>query len=74
VAEPSCNPQAHRTPHALCLPAKTPLAGDKIEAPAVCAVPFRPYCGVVVTRTQNVSEYMLVLALCLVIIIIFWAH
>jgi len=64
VAEPSGNPQAHRTPHALCLSAKTPLAGDKIEVPAVCAVPFRPYCGVVVTPTQNVSEYMLVLALC----------
>jgi len=27
---------------------------------------FRPYCGDVVTRTRNVSEYMLVLALCLV--------
>jgi len=23
------------------------------------AVPFRPYCGGVVTRTRNVSEYML---------------
>jgi len=30
------------------------------------AVPFRPYCGGFVTRTRNVSEYMLVLALCLV--------
>jgi len=58
--------QAHRTQHALCMPAKTPLAGDKIDAPAACAVPFRPYCGGVVTRTRNVSEYMLVLALCLV--------
>ena len=29
-------------------------------------VPFRPYCGGVVTRMQNVSEYMLVLALYLV--------
>jgi len=63
--------QAHRTPHAyrtrtLCTPAKTPLAGDKIDAPAACAVPFRPYCEGVVTRTRNVSEYMLVLALCLV--------
>jgi len=46
--------------------AKTPLTGDKIDAPAACAVPFCPYCGGVVTRTQNVSEYMLVLALCLV--------
>ena len=63
--------QAHRTPHAcrtrtLRMPAKTPLAGDKIDGPAACAVPFRPYCGGVVTRTRNVSEYMLVLALCLV--------
>ena len=30
------------------------------------AVLFRPYCGGVVTRTRNASEYMLVLALCLV--------
>ena len=52
--------------HALRMPAKTPLAGDKIDAPAACAVPFRPYCEGVVTRTRNVSEYMLVLALCLV--------
>ena len=34
---------------------------DQIEA-----VPFRPYCVGVATRTRNVSEYMLVLALCLV--------
>jgi len=27
---------------------------------------FRPYCAGVATRTRNVSEYMLVLALCLV--------
>jgi len=33
------------------------------------AVPFRQYCGGVVTRTRNVSEYILVLALCLVTII-----
>ena len=67
--------QAHRTPHAcrtrtLRMPTKTPLAGDKIDAPAACAVPFCPYCGGVVTRTRNVSEYMLVLALCLVSICI----
>jgi len=48
------------------MPAKTPLAGDKIDAPAACAVPFHPYCAGVVTRTRNVSEYMLILALCLV--------
>jgi len=42
--------QAHRTPHALQMrAAKTPLAGHKIDAPAACAVPFRPYCGGVVT-------------------------
>jgi len=50
------------------MPEKTLLAGDIIDAPAACAVPFRPYCGGVVTR--SVSEYMLVLALCLVVIVI----
>ena len=65
---------AHRTPHAchtrtLRMPAKTPLAGDKIDAHATCAVPFRPYCGGVVTRTRNVNEYMLVLAPCLVFVL-----
>ena len=71
VAEPSGNPPGQ--PHAARMPhthtthaAKTPLASDKIDAPAACAVPFRPYCGDVVTRTRNVGEYMLVLALCLV--------
>jgi len=60
--------QAHRTPHACRtrMPAKTPLAGNIIDAPAACAVPFRPYCAGVVTRTLNVIEYMLVLVLCLV--------
>ena len=43
--------QAHRTPHAcrtrtLRMPAKTPLALDNIDAPAACAVTFRPYCEV----------------------------
>ena len=47
--------------------AKTPLTGDKIDAPAAYGGPFRPYCGGVVTRTQNVSEYMPVLAVCLVL-------
>ena len=28
---------AHRTPHALRMPAKTPLVSDKIDAPAACA-------------------------------------
>jgi len=63
--------QAHRTPHAcrprtVRMPAKTPLAGDNMDAPAACAVPFRPHCGGVLTRMRNVCEYMLVLALCLV--------
>jgi len=71
MQSPAVIRHAHRTPHAcrtrtLRMPAKTPLAGDKIDAPAACAVPFCPYCGGVVTRAQNVSEYMLVLALCLV--------
>jgi len=61
--------QAHSTRcHALRMPAKTPLASDKIDAPAVCAVPFHPCCRGVVTRTRIVSEYMLVLALCLVLL------
>ena len=69
--EPSGNPPgplhaARSTPHAIRMPVKTPLASDKIDAPAACAVPFRPYCESVLTRTRNVSEYMLVLALCLV--------
>ena len=52
------------------MPAKTPLAGDKIDASAASAVPFRPYCGDVATGTRNVSEYMLVLALCLVVFVV----
>jgi len=72
MAESSGNPpgppHAARMPHTHTrMPAKTPLTGDNIDAPAACAVPFHPYCGVVVTRTQNVSEYMVVLALCLVV-------
>jgi len=42
--------QTHRTPHAPChalrMPAKTPLASAITDAPAACAVPFRPYRGV----------------------------
>jgi len=68
LQSPAVIRQAHRTPHTLRMSAKTPLASDKIDAPAACAVPFRPYCGGVVTRTRNVIEYMLVLTLCLVII------
>jgi len=66
VAKPSGDPpgppHAARMPHTH-MPVKTPLAGNKMDAPAACAVPFRPHCGGVVTRTRNVSEYMLVLAL-----------
>ena len=29
--------QVHRTPHALRMPAKTPLTSDEIDAPAACA-------------------------------------
>jgi len=70
VAEPSGNPpgplHAARRTHYACRRRLIPLASDNIDASAACAVPFRPYCGRVVTRTRNVSEYMLVLALCLV--------
>ena len=72
MQSPAVIRQAHRTPHAcrtrtLRMPAKTPLTSDNMDAPAACAVPFRPYSVGVVTRTRNVSEYMLVLALCLVV-------
>jgi len=44
--------QAHLTPHAARMRAacgrRRPLTGDKIDAPAACAVPFRLYCGGVV--------------------------
>ena len=60
--------------HALRMPAKTPLASDKIDVPTCCmrdvicneGIPFRPCFGGVVMPTRNVSKYMLVLALCLV--------
>ena len=56
LQSPAVIRQAQRTPH---MPAKTPLANDKIDAPPACAVPFRPQCGGVVTQTRNVSEYSL---------------
>jgi len=65
----SARPTARCT-HYACRRRLIPLAGDNIDAPSACAVPFRPYCGDVVTRTRNVSEYMLVLALCLVIYLV----
>jgi len=69
---PAVNHQAHRMPHAcrtrtLRMPAKTSLAGDKIDAPATAPFHFVHTAGVV-TRTRNVSEYVLVLALCLVLL------
>ena len=77
VAEPSGNPPGRSTParrtqcHALRMPRRlTPLDGDKIDAPAACAVPFRSYYGGVITRTRNVSEYMLVLTLYLVTVLL----
>jgi len=69
VAEPSGNPPG--PVHA----ARTHQRKNQ-RACCVCdficneAVPFRPYCAGDATRTRNVSEYMRVLALCLVIIII----
>jgi len=53
--------QAHRTPHAcrtrtLRMPAKTPLAGNKIDALAACAVPFRPYCGVLQREREMLAS------------------
>jgi len=73
MAEPSGNPPGPphaarmRHTHSTHAGEETPHAGDKIDAPAVCAIPFRPCCRGVVTRTRNVSEYMLVLALYLVV-------
>ena len=56
------------------MPAKTPLASANIDAPAACAVPFRLYCGVLQREREMLAstclysgEYMLVLAVCLVV-------
>jgi len=65
----SARPTTRSATHYACQRRLTPLAGDKIDAPAACAVAFRPYCRDVITRTRNVSEYMLVLTLCLVIFV-----
>jgi len=70
VAEPSGNPPG--AAHALRTHARTHAPAIKstrlLRVVVVCneAVPLRPYCAGVATRTRNVSEYMLVLALCLV--------
>ena len=70
--------QAQRTPHALRTHAavikSTRLLHLRVRRCLQRAVPFRPYCAGVATRTQNVSEYMLVLALCLVHIGTQWRH
>jgi len=66
--------QAHRTPHALSIRRRLPSNRRACcVRDVICneAVPFRPYCGGVVTRTRNVSENMLVLSLCLVVISVF---
>jgi len=56
--------QAYRMQcHTLRMPAKIPLASDKIDTPAACAVPFRQYCGGVVMRMRNVSEWCRVLSI-----------
>jgi len=52
IQQSHCMPDACRT-CTLCMPAKTPLAGDKMDAPAACAVLFRPYSGGVVTIAQT---------------------
>ena len=75
LTEPSGNPPGPTACHThatacrtrtLRMPVKTALACVEIDAPAVCAIPFRPYCRGVVMRMRNLSEYMLVLALYLV--------
>ena len=70
VAEPSGNPpgppHAARTTHAHA-PAIKSMRLLLCDVMCNEAVPFRPYCAGVATRTRNVSEYMLVLTLCLVI-------
>jgi len=58
---PSVIRQAHRTRHAcrtrtLRMPATTPLAGDKIDAHAACADPFRPYCGVLQREREMLAS------------------
>ena len=60
--------QAQRTPHALRTHAPAIKSMRLLLYDVICneAVLFRPYCARVATRTRNVSEYMLVLALCLV--------
>jgi len=59
--------QAHRTPHALRIPAKTPSPAIKSTRLLRAPFYFVHTAGGVVTRTRNVSEYMVVLALCLVL-------
>jgi len=56
-------------PHALCTHAPAIKSTWRLGVgDVICneAIPFGPYCAGVATPTRNVSEYMLVLALCLV--------
>jgi len=48
--------QVHRTPHTLRMPAKTPLTSDNIDAPAACAIPFRPYSGVLYRERELLAS------------------
>ena len=60
---------AHRTPHALRMPAKTPLTSDNIDAPArLLRAPFHMVhtAGCCNANAKCERVYMLVLALCLV--------
>ena len=70
-AEPSGNPpgppHAARMPHTHATHAgEDPLTGDNMDAPAACVSSILSILRGVLTRARNVSEYMIVLALCLV--------
>ena len=62
---PAVIPQAYRTPHAvprtIRMPAKTPLASDKIDAPAACATlsTTRPFHFVHTARVLQREREML---------------
>jgi len=68
LAEPGGYPSgpahAARTTHAPAIKSTWRLGVCDVNCNE--AVPFRPYCAGVATRTRNVSEYILLLALCLV--------
>jgi len=65
--------QAQRMPHALRMHAPAIKSMWRLGVyDVICneTVPFCPYCAGVATRTRNVSEYMLVQSLCLVVFLI----